>query len=222
MSKKLLILSILTFVVAGGVWLYINNRVVSQPTQTSNTITTNPQEKTQLNQQEESFSPQHIMAIPGSNQVWYEIPEMGIKLLLPKEGAEELVYRYSPKKDVGIFVEMHGVESDLKMVKDVEGVSFSSKHVLEYNKTCNRPYCGTEDISFSLAKVPEKYMNETLAFGTKFLKQFPNFYLITGAPPQAVPFSTKDEEEWFYQNIGPKMPSIPPLKDIFIELLEVK
>ena len=221
MNQKPLFLAVatLSLLVIGGVFWMMSKwqAAVNQPVVTDSVVETSVQRD-----QEQDFSSQHITAISGSNQVWYEIPEMGIKLLLSKEVAEELVYKYSPKKDAGIFVEVKGSESDLKKVKDVEGVSFSSKHVLEYNKTCNRTACGTDSISFSFAKVPNKYMNEELAFGMEFLKQFNDFYLITGASPQAVPFATKDEEEWFYQNVGSKMPSIPPLKEIFIELLEAK
>lgn len=221
MNHKALFLAVtlIALLVIGEVfWLMQEHQVAThQPVVTESVVETPVQ-----TEPEQDFSPQHITPIPGSNQAWYEVPEMGIKLLLSREAAEELVYEYSPKKDAGIFVEVNGLESDLKNVKDVEGISFFSKHILEYNKTCNRPACGTDDITFSFAKVPGKYMNEELAFGMKFLKQFKEFYLVTGAPPQAVPFATKDEEEWFYQNIGPKMPSIPLLKDIYIELFDVK
>ena len=226
MSKKFLITIALAapLLISGGYFIWQRQQAIPTPTSVVTELYTfDPAVDIPVQTEsvpELAFSSQHITAIPGSNQVWYEIPEMGIKLLLSKEAAEELVYKYSSKRDAGIFVEVNGLEADLKTVKDVEGASFSSKHVLEYNKTCNRPVCGTDDIAFSFAKVPGKYMNEELAFGMKFLKQFKDFYLVTGAPPQAVPFVTKDEEEWFYQNIGPKMPSIPPLKDIYIDLLE--
>lgn len=218
MSKKLLILSILTFVVAGGVWLYINNRVVSQPTQTSNTITTNPQEKTQLNQQEESFSPQHIMAIPGSNQVWYEIPEMGIKLLLPKEGAEELVYRYYTVDNS--IISFNPETKDEEWVENILTVEFSSKQVLDYNQHCDSPACGTDVFNFFIEKIPGIYNNHPLAFGSKFIRQFKDFYLITGGSQQAVPFANNEEEKKFYQTVH--FPPVPPLTKMHIELLEVK
>ncbi len=44
--------------------------------------------------------PQHIETIPGnSDEVWYNIPELGIRMRLNKEFAEDLVYVYDRRKD---------------------------------------------------------------------------------------------------------------------------
>lgn len=41
--------------------------------------------------------PQHIEAIAGTDEVWYNIPELGIRMRLNKEFAEDLVYVYDNK-----------------------------------------------------------------------------------------------------------------------------
>jgi len=173
------------------------------------------------------FSPQHIVAIPGSQQVWYEVPEMGIKLLLSKEAAEELVYRYAPKRDVDIFVEMQGLESQLIKVKDVESVVFFWKKVVDFRKKCDQSNtdCRTSeetiDLEFYINKIPDVYHGEGFAFSSGFLKQFPNFYLI-GANRRESYGMSEEEFVVFETTVLPYLPGIPSLKNIRIELLDSK
>jgi hypothetical protein len=164
------------------------------------------------------FSPQHIVAIPGSQQVWYEVPEMGIKLLLSKEAAEELVYRYYV---VNGFVTVNPITGEEGALKEIKTIIFSLKKIIDYNQQCDTGLCGTEEMLFAIAKVPGVYHSEPLAFGSKFLKQFKGFYLITGGIPQAVPFANDEEEKKFNDAVGRFLPKIPRLQDIHIGLLEV-
>ncbi len=167
---------------------------------------------------EQAFSPQHIVAIPSSQQVWYEVPEMGIKLLLSKEVAGELVYRYSVNDAM---VTENDVEIGNR--RRTESIIFSVKSILKYNETCsNSPGCGFVDESyrFAVSKIPGSFHKEELILGSKLLKQFNDFYLITGASPQASPFNSQEEAEWFKENIISTMPQIPALVDIKIELIQ--
>lgn len=226
MSKKLALLILLVIFLAGSIWWYVNNFVIPQPEQVVNTIT-NSQDKSQSNQQESSFSPKHITAIPGSNQVWYEIPEMGIKLLLSKEAAEELVYKYRPKKDVNIFVEMHGVESDLKIAKDIESVTFFWEKVVAFRNGCDSfdEKCvvkNSEDVEFYVSKVPGIYHEESLAFGARFIKQFSDFYLIGDRRRESYGVISEEKSKYLEEVIIPYLPKTPSLQEIRVDLLEAE
>lgn len=54
--------------------------------------------KTEEQQSEPTLTekyPQHIEAIQGSDEVWYNIPELGVRMRLNRGFAEDLVYVYS-------------------------------------------------------------------------------------------------------------------------------
>ncbi len=61
--------------------------------------------------------PHHIESISGSDEVWYEIPEIGVRMRLNKEFAEDLVYEYIP------------VDAQ-DMVNGLGAVDFSTKSLL--------------------------------------------------------------------------------------------
>lgn len=240
MQKKLLILAVVALVLIGGVvlvrekknngsdsiksyreYLEMLSSTEEPSTEDGPEITVGVTDETSPSIIEEvepkiSFSPQYITPISGSVQVWYGVPEMGIKLLLSKEVAEELVYRYHSPKEV-----WDGADSTTTTSLAI----FSAKHFLEYKQErCAQTVCGTgiDDEVFTIIKLPGTYNNKELGFGSKFLRQFSDFYLTTGGSPQAARFGSEEEEKQFWQNIGPKMPNIPTLKDIYIELLEGK
>lgn len=53
-------------------------------------------------QAEPAKYPQHIEAIPGNtDEVWYNIPELGIRMKLNREFAEDLVYTRGQNRDNG-------------------------------------------------------------------------------------------------------------------------
>ncbi|MGB3072842.1 MAG: hypothetical protein WBB68_01120 [Candidatus Moraniibacteriota bacterium] len=84
-------------VIAGAFWC-IQNRppmAVNQPVVTNPVVETpvqvEPQAEPGVNP---DTYPQHIETIPGNaDEVWYNIPELGIRMKLNREFAEDLVYR---------------------------------------------------------------------------------------------------------------------------------
>ena len=205
MQKKLIVAAVIALILLGGV-IFVWQKKMSevQPVSTSGLVE-QPENKSQHQEAEaETFSPQHITPIVGSQQVWYEIPEMGIKLLLSREVAEELVYSYFPK---------------------VDGIMLYSTRIINYNKNCTE-LCGTIDENIEgLWKVSGTYNNENLEFGNKLLKQFPNFYLIVSNPSRVREprFGSEEERNRFYQVTGnAPLLSLSLFKDIRIELLETK
>ncbi len=149
------------------------------------------------------YSPQHITPIPGSSQVWYEIPEMGIKLLFSKEVAEEIFYNYQRVHDK--------INSD-----NLERVNFFSKKVMEFNMMIGQSK--TWDRLYIIQKFPGSYDNEPLPYGLKFLGQFDGFYLTDGGSPQALLYS-EQEQRMFEETVAPALPKFPSLTDIHIENL---
>jgi|GEM_PF-4854319 len=217
MNKKSLLLTLIliALLVTAGIFWCIEKRHVAVNQSVVDPVIEAPIQT----ETKEDFSPQHIVAIPDSKQVWYEIPETGIRLLLSKEVAEELVYRYYV---VNGFVTVNPVTGEEGVSKEIKTTIFSLKKIIDYNQQCDTGLCRTEEMLFAIAKVPGVYHSEPLAFGSKFLKQFKGFYLITGGSQQAVPFANDDEEKKFNDVVGRFLPKIPRLQDIHIRLLEVK
>lgn len=93
MPKKIYILLalVLALVMSAFALWRVNKKVVA-PVVTEPTVTQNQLEQPNVESVQE-YS-QHIEAIPGNtDEVWYNIPELGIRMKLNKEFAEDLVYR---------------------------------------------------------------------------------------------------------------------------------
>lgn len=95
MSRQLLAILALVLILGAGVFaFYWQNRQkeVATPLPMSPVV-------------EESEEPtvsysQHIEAIPGNtDEVWYNIPEYGVRMKLNKEFAEDLIYRFAHEKN---------------------------------------------------------------------------------------------------------------------------
>lgn len=75
--------------------------------------------------------PQHITEITGSDEVWYSIPELGIRLRLNNEFARDLIYQYSSLKDETI------VDGEKKHTMPFhERVSFSTQSLQTAEPAC--------------------------------------------------------------------------------------
>lgn len=102
MSKKLII-SILAIAFLFGGALYVAKRY-----QTSNQVVTldNKEVASQNTQPDDvpqaDAYPQHIEAIPGTDEVWYNIPELGIRMRLNKEFASDLIYKFNGSDSVDL------------------------------------------------------------------------------------------------------------------------
>lgn len=83
-------------------------------------------------QTQPNLYPQHIVAIPGSDQVWYEIPELGVRMKLNKEFAGDLIY---------------------KQLEDSFSVVLSLKSVTALNEECAPKSNGTGGLFGALFKV---------------------------------------------------------------------
>ena len=91
MSHKPLFLAtaLIALFVIGGVFWYVQKQevAVNQP------VVTDSVGEAPAQVEPEKY-PQHIEVIPGNtDEVWYNIPELGIRMKLNKEFAEDLIYR---------------------------------------------------------------------------------------------------------------------------------
>ncbi len=225
MNQKKLIVGILVVLALAviGVFIWEKQTVIEQQSnqeQPKQEITNVNDIKKVDSVESIEFSPQQIVAIPNSTNVWYEVPEMGIKLLLSKPVAEEFVYEYSGATDGFITVNPKTGNLDFSDSKRIESATFFQKKVIVFNKQCDssKVICSSDNIEFSINKISGVYKNEILAFGSKFLKQFNGFYLITGGSRQAERFS-EEEQKRFDETVAPLLPQFPRLKDIKIENL---
>lgn len=73
--------------------------------------------------QNESY-PQHIEAIQGSNEVWYNIPEYGVRMRLNKKFAEDLIYSFVHEKNANFNEEW-------------DAIYFSTKSLTAIDKGCS-------------------------------------------------------------------------------------
>lgn len=126
--KPLFLVTVLiALLVISGVFWRIQNRppmAVNQPVVTDPVVETPVQVEPQV---EPGVSPdtypQHIEAIPGNtDEVWYNIPELGIRMKLNREFAEDLVYGFEAAKGLS--------------EKDGGRVYFSSKAVSNIAPSC--------------------------------------------------------------------------------------
>lgn len=73
--------------------------------------------------QEETY-PQYIEAIQGSNEVWYNIPEDGVRMRLNKEFADDLIYSFVHEKNT---------DPD----ENWDAMYFSTKSLISVDKNCS-------------------------------------------------------------------------------------
>lgn len=124
MNKKLFIILSLVILLAGGVvWLQQFKQ------KQTNSQTTSQVESQRITASESSKPgtqdyPQHIETIPGnSDEVWYNIPELGVRMKLNKEFAMSLIYQYS-----------HEVTA---AKEEWDAVAFSTKELITIDRGCS-------------------------------------------------------------------------------------
>ncbi len=177
MSYKPLFLAtalIVLLAIAGGFW-YIQKRqiVVDQP------VVTDSVGEAPAQVEPEKY-PQHIEVIPGNtDEVWYNIPELGIRMKLNKEFAEDLVYS-------------NGMIDDDGTPRD--GIYFSTQAITEAAPECAPGRGGAFGVVSKIAGTVEKADRNGLGLDSEWytsrLKtgeavQFPE-YFITWSGPQAL------------------------------------
>lgn len=90
MPKKLLISAVAILILLGGI-VFVWQKNLQQDVQTSPGVKTD----------QHNAYPQHIEAISVNvDEVWYNIPEYGIRMRLNKEFAEDLLYRFVHEKNI--------------------------------------------------------------------------------------------------------------------------
>lgn len=119
MNQKPLFLAValIVILVIGGMFCFMSRRpvAVNQP------VVTDPVVETPVQPEPEKY-PQHIEAIPGNtDEVWYNIPELGVRMKLNKEFAEDLIYSDGMIDDFG---------------KEQTGIYFSTKAIAEAAPEC--------------------------------------------------------------------------------------
>jgi hypothetical protein len=89
MQNKLLISAVAILILLGGV-IFVWQKNLQQNAQTLSMVKT--EDKGDKTAQQNEY-PQHIEAISGNaDEVWYSIPELGVRMKLNKEFAEDLIY----------------------------------------------------------------------------------------------------------------------------------
>lgn len=174
MSKKSLLIA-LVIILAGVSLFFILRQRGEAPTQEQPTqvVTEEPTTPT------ESY-PQHIEAIPGNtDEVWYNIPELGVRMRLNKSFAEDLIYSNGMTDDFG---------------KYQDGVYFSTKAIAEVAPECAPDRGGAFGVLSKIDGTVEEADRNGLGLDSGWyaskLKlgeatQFPE-YFITWSGPQAL------------------------------------
>lgn len=151
-QRQLLILIIIGIVLAGGVFLIWKK--VGQASRESNQkqlaeqVSESQSQSAEQNEAEkEAVYPQHIVAIPGSDQVWYEIPELGVRMKLNKEFAEDLIYS-------------HEEHFSVDGIADFDLADFSLKSLMK-----QYPACGpTGPVLGEIIKLKDEFQGEQMKF----------------------------------------------------------
>ncbi len=126
--------------------------------------------------------PQHVEVIPGTDEAWYNIPELGIRMKLNKEFAEGLIYQY-----------IHVVTNDLQ--EEWDATHFSTKSLTAIDKGCS-PEEGRPLGTITKTKGDVKELAKTDVFYSSRLDdiiQIGEYYFMwTG--PQATCWDPKNDE----------------------------
>jgi hypothetical protein len=122
MNQKSLFLTtilIALLVIAGAFWFMKQRQAaMNQPP----IIITEPVVEAPVQTEPEKY-PQHIETIPGNtDEVWYNIPELGIRMKLNKEFAEDLVYKFVREKNDD---------------SEWDAVNFSTKSIVNVDSKCS-------------------------------------------------------------------------------------
>ena len=189
MQKKLLIFVVVVLVLIAAlffVWqkkqaeIKQTNKLASQSSsenQPQSVILNEPTKKDKI-----TLAPQHIVAIPGSDSVWYEIPELGVRVKLNKKYAEDLIYRPVRLNNAS------GEEWDVAY--------FSTKTMTRID-----PYCSPENVGSIGALSKNKGIAKELAKKDAYIAsrlssvvQIENFYYMFETPQAACWDSSFTEE----------------------------
>lgn len=170
MNQKPLFLAItlVALLVIGGAFCFMSRRpvAVSQP------VVTDPVVETPTQNVTEKY-PQHIEDIPGNtDEVWYSIPEFGVRMRLSRVFADDLVYTYSKSNE-------NITKSQQKFTTPFhETVHFSSRSLMQEEPSCEP---GTRAIGYLIKE--EGSINEWPA-SAYFAghSQFPSFFIVFGNP----------------------------------------
>ena len=101
MPKKIILLLSLTLLLSVAAFVLWRMDKSSVPVVTPEPVPEEVSETPQASSEAESFAyQQYIEAIPGNtDEVWYNIPELGVRMKLNKEFAEDLIYKFSYEVD---------------------------------------------------------------------------------------------------------------------------
>ena len=174
MHKKLLVLVVLGIILVGGgvfVW-YMNEQ--NQVIVPSSVIVPEVNNK-------EAY-PQHIEAISGSDEVWYGIPEIGVRMRLNKEFAEDLIYQY-----------VHEVTDDSK--EEWDATYFSTKALTAIDNGCSPERGSPLGVIAKLGKDAQesaKNNNEYFFSRPNSIYIGDDYYVWTG--PQATCWDPKNDD----------------------------
>ncbi len=185
MNQKKLIIGIfiiLTFVVGVFVWQKRENQILPQDLQLFNNQVQPDTQNDIQSKSDEVPPPQYIVVIPGSDSVWYEIPELGVRVKLNKKYAEDLIYRPVRLNNAS------GEEWDVAY--------FSTKTMTRID-----PYCSPENVGSIGALSKNKGIAKELAKKDAYIAsrlssvvQIENFYYMFETPQAACWDSSFTEE----------------------------
>ena len=179
-KKPLILVAVILVLVIVLAFVWQKKQAVSQQVDKGQDVSPSIQTVSQ-----EGRYPQHITEIPGTNNVWYAIPEIGIRFIMSKEMAEDLIYSY--RGNIG-----SGAGYVSVVPKDDDTVDFSSKILLsQFGETC-KPESG------AIGALSRRSNEEMKGFGEipGVVKRFKDSVVIYGGA-QAPCVVSKDRMELF-------------------------
>ena len=117
----------------GGVLVWRKKQSAPQPTVPM--VQVDGGKQSDIPQSQADAYPQHIEAISGTDEVWYNIPEYGVRMRLNKEFAEDLIYSSGMTDD-------YGEKSD--------GIYLSTKNIATVAPECSPERGGAFGFMFKL------------------------------------------------------------------------
>jgi hypothetical protein len=174
MQKKLLVLIVVILVLVAALFFALRTK---QNNQVLPLVSVVKPDTTQ-----DKMYPQHLEVIQGSNEVWYNIPEIGVRMRLNKEFAGDLIYS---------FVHEKSTDPD----ENWDAVYFSTKSLTGIDKGCS-PEEGNPLGVMTKTKGNVSELAKTEEFYSSRLKDIIQigeyFYMWTG--PQATCWDPKNDD----------------------------
>lgn len=186
MQKKLLISAVLALILIGGVVFVWQKK--------QDTAVVSPENIVKPSALPQGKYPQHITEITGSDEVWYSIPELGVRMRLNRGFAEDLVYIYSKSES--------GVNEDQKIyfVPFEERVDFSTYSLQRIEPVCVPGTRSIGEIIKVSGDIKDWPAGDYFDLQVQFPRAFVAFGIPTGQDNPNTPLCLFDEKSKWYSS----------------------